>query len=439
LQNPANLCGSGNSFVASPIQISQINMKMLRLVTLSQRLDAVDRVKEELQKELGLVDKVFFEHILQHYPQFIVTGAQSAGKSSAVRRFSGIRLPEKASRCTRTAVVLHLRRETASPTVVELKRLSEGTSTERIDLEDVTEAIQHAQDIAIEESSPSAEFAENHWVDVYVRHPDLPNITLVDLPGFTSDNDHDTQTVQRIVKRYLEMPGTLVLHVVKADQDYGAVLGNDFLRPYKDKCTSVFTYCDMLDSHPEENARTWMEKAIEETAYPRFAILGNCFGSLTEEAVGISGLRCFQTTLSNQYRLGTGELVQYLEQLITLHLDKQLPLTIQSLEQELAKVDKRLAAIKQRNPLGVILDIVKLVSDRVVEDEEERRNSLRAFLDELRIQIQNLPLRAIGSDSSRSRALENKEILEPGTRVMVDDNKWPSHRRYLAPVTSNKG
>ena len=33
-----------------------------------------------------------------------------------------------------------------------------------------------------------------------------------------------------MVKRYVENPGTLVLNVVKGDQDYASLLGNDSMR-----------------------------------------------------------------------------------------------------------------------------------------------------------------------------------------------------------------
>lgn len=38
-----------------------------------------------------------------------------------------------------------------------------------------------------------------------------------------------------------------VLHIVKANQDYDADLGNDFVHGFKRKCVIVFTFCDMLD------------------------------------------------------------------------------------------------------------------------------------------------------------------------------------------------
>ena len=45
--------------------------------------------------------KEFYKVIVENMPQFIVVGPQSSGKSSALKRISGIKLPEAANRCTR--------------------------------------------------------------------------------------------------------------------------------------------------------------------------------------------------------------------------------------------------------------------------------------------------------------------------------------------------
>ncbi len=94
-------------------------------------------------------------------------------------------------------------------------------------------------------------FISDHTIEVAVNGTDLPNITLVDLPGFHTANDEDSQVVNDMVRRYVQMPGTLVLHVVKADQDYASVLGNDFMRQHSAEVTSrvtVLTHCDKLSS-----------------------------------------------------------------------------------------------------------------------------------------------------------------------------------------------
>ena len=96
-------------------------------------------------------------------------------------------------------------------------------------------------------------------INVYVTGPKLLNVILVDLPGFHTSDDADTKTVNDMMKRYVEMPGTLVLHVVKDDQDYASLLGNDSMRraPKHDDDVgrvTVLTHCDKLDVRSEADA-----------------------------------------------------------------------------------------------------------------------------------------------------------------------------------------
>ena len=96
-------------------------------------------------------------------------------------------------------------------------------------------------------------------INVYVTGPKLLNVILVDLPGFHTSDDADTKTVNDMMKRYVEMSGTLVLHVVKDDQDYASLLGNDFMRraPKHDDDAgrvTVLTHCDELDVMSEADA-----------------------------------------------------------------------------------------------------------------------------------------------------------------------------------------
>ena len=65
---------------------------------------------------------------------------------------------------------------------------------------------------------------------MFITGLNLVNVTLVDLPGFHTSDHADTKTVNAMVKRYVEMPGTLVLHVVMGDQNYTSLLGNDSMQ-----------------------------------------------------------------------------------------------------------------------------------------------------------------------------------------------------------------
>lgn len=81
----------------------------------------------------------------------------------------------------------------------------------------------------------------------------MPNVTLIDLPGFTNSSTDSTNAVNSIVEKYVTMSGSLILHVVKSDQDYDTIIGNDFLRKLNKDKILVLTHLDMLNKHEPKN------------------------------------------------------------------------------------------------------------------------------------------------------------------------------------------
>ncbi len=211
-------------------------------------LDTIDRIRVSLG---GLADcETFYEEVLASLPQFVVCGPQSAGKSSVIRRISGVALPEATTLCTRIATVVQIRRRDDSHVKVELIG-SDGKIVwdESPSFEEVAKSVLDAQNKAID-LSQQATFVEKYTVQVHVSGKNRANVTLVDLPGFHTANDEDTKLVNAMVERYITMPGTLMLHVVRGDQDYGSMLGNDFVRNANSSernRVTVLTHCDKLD------------------------------------------------------------------------------------------------------------------------------------------------------------------------------------------------
>ena len=215
-------------------------------------LDTIDEIRTTLGGLKGASDQAdfFYEEILAVLPQFVAVGPQSAGKSSVIRRVSGVALPEASTLCTRVATMVQMRRDAAHTVAVILQgpngeSISQEAFHEDAGPDSVRDAVKRAQEKALQ--GQDKQFVDNHTVLVKVRGPTKPNVTLVDLPGFHTADDTDTKTVNAMVKRYVEMPGTLALHVVKGDQDYGSLLGNDFLRGIQDvPRVTVLTHCDKL-------------------------------------------------------------------------------------------------------------------------------------------------------------------------------------------------
>ena len=72
----------------------------------------------------------------------------------------------------------------------------------------------------------STGFVDEYCIAVNYSAPGNVNLTLADLPGFHNSNDAESETVHNMVQKYIQMDGTLCLHVVKGDQDYDSILCN---------------------------------------------------------------------------------------------------------------------------------------------------------------------------------------------------------------------
>ena len=210
--------------------------------------------------------------------------------------------------------------------VHSLLRPNQQSSIEASDISDTAAAIDALQTHAMEESG-QAQFAKGYSIEISVTGPNMPNTTLVDLPGFTSSSDEDTELVLDIVTPYLEMDNTTVLHVCKGDMDYGSLLGNDVIRKYYDKVIHVFTHLDRLD---ESQQRSVMNSIMSGSGEPRFGILGKYSGDPRfekAETMKLSAFRGFQ----DKFQYGREALIEHMESFQAQRLVERLPQTAESL------------------------------------------------------------------------------------------------------------
>ncbi|KAI1498932.1 P-loop containing nucleoside triphosphate hydrolase protein [Biscogniauxia marginata] len=156
-------------------------------------------------------------------PQIIVVGDQSSGKSSVLEAISRARFPVKDGLCTRFATELVLRTDSqpkvdvciqpASPSVNGLYSFNETS----FDKDDLPEIIETAKTQMLKSS---ATFSED-VLRVEICGPDIPHLTLVDLPGFYHSEDENQsaagrEIVGRLVERYMAKRNSIILAIISA-------------------------------------------------------------------------------------------------------------------------------------------------------------------------------------------------------------------------------
>ncbi|KAF3762785.1 hypothetical protein M406DRAFT_347665 [Cryphonectria parasitica EP155] len=190
---------------------------------------------DEQRGLLELIDKLQFAQLDNvKLPQICVVGDQSAGKSSVLEAITGTPFPRDAGACTRFATEIRLRRAPESSLKVsiipdknrdlkaqEALRSFGGNVTQDMSFEHL---MRYAVDLIAPKNIPGR-FAARDILVVEKRGPDLPLLTLVDLPGLVknANNDQsldDIKTIESLCDRYMKSSRTIVLAVVGGNTDY---------------------------------------------------------------------------------------------------------------------------------------------------------------------------------------------------------------------------
>ncbi|OAQ98972.1 hypothetical protein LLEC1_03515, partial [Akanthomyces lecanii] len=184
---------------------------------------------------LNLIDKLQFAQLDNvKLPQIVVVGDQSAGKSSVLEALSGTPFPRDAGACTRFATEIRLRR--AKETRLKVSIIPDKTRP----YNDQTKLLQYGGDVtgdmpfetlmreATELIAPKnipGRFAARDILVVEKTGPEMPLLTLVDLPGLVrvanrDQSEADIATIEHLSDRYMKSSRTIILAVIGGNNDY---------------------------------------------------------------------------------------------------------------------------------------------------------------------------------------------------------------------------
>ncbi|KAK1689617.1 dynamin family protein [Colletotrichum godetiae] len=184
---------------------------------------------------LELIDKLQFAQLDNvKLPQIVVVGDQSAGKSSVLEAITGTPFPRDAGACTRFATEIRLRRSAEPSLNVSIipdknkpfrdqERLKQFGGA--VDTDMSFESLMRSAVEMIAPKNIPGRFAARDILVVEKRGPDMPLLTLVDLPGLVknANNDQsmdDIKTIETLCDRYMKSSRTIILAVVGGNTDY---------------------------------------------------------------------------------------------------------------------------------------------------------------------------------------------------------------------------
>ena len=208
--------------------------------SVSSTLDTVPLgSEEENSKLLDLVDRLRECRVDQFIdlPQVVAVGDQSTGKSSVLEAITGIPFPRNSIQCTRFATQIRLKRDTSlTETATKVSIIADGNANDRQRFAafeqhlgqnfDFVDIFKRATELIFAGSSgDSANFLAKDILSIERSGPNLPHLTIVDLPGIIH-NPTKTQTaadvdaIAELSNLYMKKDRTIILAIVGCDAEH---------------------------------------------------------------------------------------------------------------------------------------------------------------------------------------------------------------------------
>ncbi|KAI8945016.1 P-loop containing nucleoside triphosphate hydrolase protein [Xylaria longipes] len=370
------------------------------MATVSLDLEAIEQLGGERKALLDTIDDLRKLGIgrFVDLPQIIVVGDQSSGKSSVLEAISRVRFPIKDGLCTRFATELVLRTDPHTKIHVQIQPASGLADIDyefdetKFDTDDLPRIIEEAKARLLRNN---ARFSED-VLRVEIRSPEVPHLTLVDLPGFyhsESDEQHadGLQIVDRLVETYMARKNSIILAIVSARNSFvmqkvlAKVKGHD---KNLQRTLGIVTKPDVLIPDSEDEEKFIRLAKNQEKSY-QLALGWHVLRNRSEKEIALSPAE--RDSKENEF------------------FDSGIWSAIPSNNRGIDTLRKKLA--------NILLDHVRKNLDTLIQDIQDNLNNrkrtldrlggprsspsqLRAHLDNIASQFQLLSLRAIEGNYS---------------------------------------
>lgn len=378
---------------------------------LKVRLDNIDRARS-LLKVYEEEESPEMKQLLGSMPKFVVVGAQSAGKSAVLSRISGIKLPSRSSMCTKAVTELRLRRnETNGRTVSVVLHGPIGFQTKTyfsdedvVDNARITEAIDLAQIDAAKIEKQT--IAKKYFVVVTIKAANVPNVTLIDLPGFSETLKDE---VEEMVKIQVKGESTIVLQVLRMSWDPESTVGNAFIKTLRSTAdftrhsATVFTCADELANYTPVQLKNRMDALLGFSQPPLFTILGNVEGCDLEMLERITYLGRMNIAC------GVEALKKQLEIIIEQRMRNQYDHAMEALRAFCAKLQAELTRLSS-NSASSVLDKLRTTLDNRLKRKNittRLKQPLQRLLEKMADELGEIKMRPLSANENPAAAVRN--------------------------------
>ncbi|XP_073711360.1 interferon-induced GTP-binding protein Mx [Misgurnus anguillicaudatus] len=213
--------------------------------------------EEKVRPSIDLVDKLRSLGVEKdlNLPAIAVIGDQSSGKSSVLEALSGVALPRGTGIVTRCPLELKLKRVSTNATWHGLLSYND----QKIKLKNPAE-IEKAVLDAQTALAGQGEGISHEMITLEIKSSDVPDLTLIDLPGIarvaTGNQPQDIGIqIKNLIEKYIKRQETISLVVIPANIDIATTEALNMasnVDPDGNRTLGILTKPDLVDKGMEE-------------------------------------------------------------------------------------------------------------------------------------------------------------------------------------------
>ncbi|KAJ3170802.1 hypothetical protein HDU88_008705 [Geranomyces variabilis] len=210
-----------------------------------------DHVRDLLDKNdkvRAVVGGTDFQNLV---PLIVVVGAQSHGKSSVLEAAAEVKLPAGTGMVTKRPLVMQLRRaaDKSAETIT-----FQGAAREKpisISAKEISKCVSQDTKRTDDEQSKAGNPTGivNQPMTIRIEKPDLPDVTLIDLPGIKYDDKTAEDRIKALIREYIEPPSAIILVVhnatVHTDTNEGFKMARE-VDKHGQRTLCVLTHVDLI-------------------------------------------------------------------------------------------------------------------------------------------------------------------------------------------------
>ncbi|KAG2391770.1 hypothetical protein C9374_013255 [Naegleria lovaniensis] len=204
--------------------------------------DLLQQQSNKYRKINDQLSSVLSEYQDLRPPNIVVIGEQSAGKSSVLEYLSGIRFVTGQNMVTKCPLQLRMvnsKSSSGSKAVIKsniylTKHSNKPITIENPEINDgaqqLEEAIQHLTSLHLQEEGYTGDVSRvsTHLIEVEITSPNVPDLTLIDLPGLITTSNEKNPTLKDDIRQLVKRNTTdrdCILIVGDAGRDLQTIVG----------------------------------------------------------------------------------------------------------------------------------------------------------------------------------------------------------------------